>query len=385
MNDTRTVTDRISASMLRLRSRSPFFATLALAARFTERADIPTAATDGLDVFYNAEFVESLTPPHLDGVLLHEVLHAALDHVGRRTARDAHLWNVAADVVVNGILIANDFDLPDGHVRMAKLEGLSVEEVFTVLRRDAEGKQAQGEGEAGPELAAEDHDLLTPELSRKGEGQQRRWAAAIDRAAAVSRGAKHGQLPAGIERAFGLADRPRLDWRALLWRFVTRTPTDFAAFDRRLIHRGLYLETLEATSVRVVACIDTSGSINEADLAAFTSELLGVLSAYPGVKALLAYADAEVYGPWHIEPGDELPPVQGGGGTDFCPLFEAMEQWDAVDETTVVVYLTDGYGSFPDEPPAWPVLWVVTPGGLADDDFPFGEVARLEEESRYGA
>jgi predicted metal-dependent peptidase len=41
------------------------------------------------------------------------------------------------------------------------------------------------------------------------------------------------------------------------------------------------------------------------------------------------------------------------------------------------VYLTDGYGSFPTEEPRVPVLWVVTPGGLADEQFPFGEVVRL--------
>ena len=46
---------------------------------------------------------------------------------------------------------------------------------------------------------------------------------------------------------------------------------------------------------------------------------------------------------------------------------------------SVCVYLTDGYGSFPDPPPSTPTLWVVAPGGAADDTFPFGEVVRLSE------
>ena len=46
-------------------------------------------------------------------------------------------------------------------------------------------------------------------------------------------------------------------------------------------------------------------------------------------------------------------------------------------ENPVAVYLTDGYGCFPRERPLIPVLWVVTPGGLSSEDFPFGEVIRL--------
>ena len=42
------VNQRMSGSLLRLRTRAPFFATLALFARIRVRYDLPTAATDGL-------------------------------------------------------------------------------------------------------------------------------------------------------------------------------------------------------------------------------------------------------------------------------------------------------------------------------------------------
>jgi len=45
----------------------------------------------------------------------------------------------------------------------------------------------------------------------------------------------------------------------------------------------------------------------------------------------------------------------------------------------VLIYLTDGYGDFPEQAPATPTLWVVPPGGLEDEGFPFGDVLRLEE------
>jgi predicted metal-dependent peptidase len=67
----------------------------------------------------------------------------------------------------------------------------------------------------------------------------------------------------------------------------------------------------------------------------------------------------------------------GGGGTDFRPVFDwvAARRGNGPRPCDAVVYCTDGYGTFPPRPPAYPVAWVVTPGGL--ERFPFGEVVRL--------
>jgi predicted metal-dependent peptidase len=48
-----------------------------------------------------------------------------------------------------------------------------------------------------------------------------------------------------------------------------------------------------------------------------------------------------------------------------------------IHDPAVLVYLTDGFGSFPKKAPDQPVLWVVTPGGLTSENFPFGSVVRL--------
>ncbi|MDZ8092549.1 MAG: hypothetical protein RMZ42_11445 [Nostoc sp. DedQUE05] len=127
----------ISASVLRLRMKSPFFATLALFARFVPSPQIPIAATDGKDIFFNPEYLLSLPTPQQDGLLLHEVLHAALLHVLRRGVREAELWNIAADIVVNGIISQQSvFELPPGRLREPKLEHLSVEEIYELLLKN---------------------------------------------------------------------------------------------------------------------------------------------------------------------------------------------------------------------------------------------------------
>jgi predicted metal-dependent peptidase len=58
---TTTAQNIISASILRLRMKSPFFATLAMFARFLPTQECPTAATDGIDIFYNEDFIRSPT------------------------------------------------------------------------------------------------------------------------------------------------------------------------------------------------------------------------------------------------------------------------------------------------------------------------------------
>jgi predicted metal-dependent peptidase len=158
---------------------------------------------------------------------------------------------------------------------------------------------------------------------------------------------------------------------------LVKTPTDFGDFDRRFVGRGLYLEALEGESVKVYVCVDTSGSIDNDQLSSFFGEVRGILNAYPHLEAELYYADAALYGPYPLKSGDAIAKPVGGGGTSFVPFFERIEERGKLDATAVCVYLTDGFGTFPQKHPELPTLWVVTPGGLDSERFPFGEVARL--------
>jgi predicted metal-dependent peptidase len=374
----------ISASLIRLRTKSPFFATLALFARFIPTPHHETAATDGKDIFYSPEFLLSLPPAQLDGVLLHEVLHAALLHVPRRGVRDAILWNFAADIVINGIIMQQGaFELPAGGLRDKQLEHLSVEEIYEILLKDSEKYKDMWEsGGAGladlldsPKEGLGEEDDSMSEARKAALGAH--WRNALQQAAVIARSSKQGTLPAGIERELGSATTPQIDWRSYLWRYLVQTPTDFTGFDRRFIGRGLYLEALQGESVLVYVAVDTSGSIEGKQLQLFLSEVNGILRSYPHLKCELYYVDAEAYGPYELNPDSNLPKPEGGGGTSFVPFFDKVaERWDGHAQA-VCVYLTDGYGLFPNKAPELPVLWVVTPCGMNLEQFPFGESVRL--------
>lgn len=97
------------------------------------------AKEDYKDIFYNPDYLHSLPVAQQDGLLLHEVLYAALLHVVRQGVREAELWNIAADIVVNGIISKQGiFELPPGRLRSPKLEHLSVEEIYELLLKNTD-------------------------------------------------------------------------------------------------------------------------------------------------------------------------------------------------------------------------------------------------------
>ena len=376
----------ISATRIRLRKLSPFFAALSLYAEIDFSNEIQLAATNGKKIIFNPINYIQLPPSERDGLFLHELLHMALLHHLRRGVRDHYIFNIAADIVVNGMIVnEGNFKIPKYGIRDKDLEHLSVEEIYELIIKnkkkynfnlvdlinddeDSEDKDSQGKG----------NDLKTGISDLNTEAEIRNyWKQAINDAKLITKGSSEKALPESFERNFGEVLEPEVDWKTKLWNFLVRTPTDFGEFDRRLIYSGLYLENLEGESINVFCCIDTSGSISDYEINKFMSEIKGIINAYPNLNCRLWYADHECYGPYNIDSMENVPEPKGGGGTDFVPFFEDITKKEFNNNEGVCIYLTDGYGYFPEKEPELPVLWVVIPGGAGREYFPFGEIVKL--------
>ena len=361
---TEAATRKARGALLELAIHSPFFGTLALFAGLVAAPErTRTAATDGRTIFYSPEYVNRLSRRQLRGLLLHEVLHAALLHPCRRGLREPLRWNIAADIVTNGIVRAlNWAELPEGAIIEEALETFSDEEVYELVVLT-------------PQVSARlDPDLLEapgPQIGANAENEAY-WRQARAQAEVLS---AHGSQPAGLKRELGRLADAKVDWRTELWRFAAKTPDDFEDFDRRFIHRGLYLESLTAETLELSVALDTSGSVSLALLNSFLSEVKAILGLYPRVRGQLYFADAVLYGPYDLE--QPIPTASGGGGTSFAPFFEALERNAEAGASRVAIYLTDGFGAFPSFVPTLPVLWAVAPGGAIDERFPFGRVIRM--------
>jgi predicted metal-dependent peptidase len=371
---TQEIEKRLQGALLRIRGDHPFFGTLALFAEFRVSDSVATAATDGKVLWFNPEFIARQNPSQLCGLIAHELLHAALQHLSRRQERDPKLWNIAADIVVNGMVsVDTHYTLPEGGVENAKLAHLSVEEIYEKL---ITGKIKVPKIGLLDLIGAAGHTAIDEE---QHAALQRHWRAAVQQAGAVARRMNKGFGHKGFDglRDIAQATSPSLNWREILWEFLVSTPCDFSGFDRRFIWQRLYLEDVVGESVEVAIVLDTSGSIGGEELGTFMGEIQGILDAYPQIHGTLFFADADLYGPYPFSQHADIPAPKGGGGTSFVPFFNWVRGQTSEGNTPLCIYFTDGYGSFPKAAPDSPVLWIVLPGGLDSQAFPFGEVGRI--------
>lgn len=420
MNSENTLERKLTRARTQLLLNQPFFGTLCLRLKLVE-GGVPTMATDGRRIVYDPAFVNSLPPEELQAVLAHEVLHCALGHHCRRGQRDPQLWNEAADLAINPMLVANGFSLPAGALIDPDFDNLSAEEIYARRLRNNSNcgnltqpklPQSSGAGngqdspqqtssQASPESSLEDRsdNQSLPESGTESPGpggfgevldamdedgspasqaeksrQQHEWSIAADQAMRSAKAC--GSEPASVDRSLNESRRSRQDWRAILRDFVAATaPSDYrwTPPNRRHISGGLYLPSVERSGTgAVVIAVDTSGSIGEDELEQFAGEIYTISEEAQPEVIHVVYCDAAVQSWQQFGPSEpiQLDP-KGGGGTDFRPAFQWVRENQL--EPACLVYLTDlCCHSYP-EPPEYPVLWVTDSRRTA----PFGETVQI--------
>ena len=131
----------------------PFFGSLLFRLKGREQRSIPTMATDGVSLYYNPEFVDTLNSATLAGVLAHEVMHPALQHHLRRSKRDPRRWNEACDYAINPLLLDAGLSLPDGVLVDQRFRGMSAEQIYNVREAEAQS-QSGGQNSASDSAGA---------------------------------------------------------------------------------------------------------------------------------------------------------------------------------------------------------------------------------------
>jgi hypothetical protein len=134
----------ITKARARLLVRAPFIGSIALGLIWVNAPDIGTMATDGRSVWFNPDWCEAHGVEKTMGVIAHEVLHVVNRHHLRRGERDAELWNVAADLLINRLLQDDNYVLPQDGLfdRDRRYAGLAAE---TIYARLIEQQQQQAE------------------------------------------------------------------------------------------------------------------------------------------------------------------------------------------------------------------------------------------------
>ena len=186
-----------------------------------------------------------------------------------------------------------------------------------------------------------------------------------------------GSLPAHIKELVKKCTQAEIKWQEVLAQFVTRCYNSgnrsWIPPNRRHIHNGVYLQSRQATKIKLAVGIDTSGS-TMGDRSKFLGELHSLIKSFGMFELSIIECDAEVGAYKHYTQDDNLDfeidngeyAMSGGGGTAMRPIFDYI--LDNQIECDALCIMTDGYiDSIPTNPiPSLPVLWVITKGGTAD-------------------
>lgn len=362
----------------------PFFASLAIRQRLVETKDVPTMGTDSVTLFYNPEWISTLTNKELLGVLCHEMMHVALGHTFRIGARNMDKWNTACDYAVNDLLLKQeDIVLPASRLYDKKYEGMSAEHIYNILKSD----KGPGNSSIGDvKQYKQDPNATEPSDSTQGSGyeataaeQEQKVKSQVQQAAMA--GKQAGKLSEDLDRLVTEQLKTVVPWKEVLARFITQTVFNDYSWTRpskRYQHMGVYLPQLSVPELSPVACIvDTSGSIGQREINLLTSELQGIFYAFPETTVDVVYVDTRVCKHEEICASDIHLHPKGGGGTDFRPGFKFIEKLDK--GHACILYFTDGWcNEFPKNVDL-PTLWIITPNGHPNFTPPFGEVINLED------
>ena len=97
----------------RLLVKYPFFGSVVANSNFIAEPAVGTAGTDGQTIYYNPNFIESITDEEQTFIFAHEICHIAFDHIFRSEGKDKDLWNIATDSVVNAFLKQDGLPIVD--------------------------------------------------------------------------------------------------------------------------------------------------------------------------------------------------------------------------------------------------------------------------------
>jgi len=371
--DERTIFQKLMETKMRVMKEYPFFGRLLLRLRFGLAA-CKTAFTDMRRIVFDPDFVGRLTLDELAFVMLHEVLHCALQHCTRGEGKQDYVYNVACDIVVNSLILEmqgleeKSVDgspamhlAPDGSEGRTK----SAEEIYAMLMNQTSGDLLKMYGDG---TAVDDHgawkEIGDPTLEDL-------WRHHLKKAA-VEGGAACGSVPGFMERYLKeISHHPRTNWRQILHDFIQFDRSDylFSRPDRRFAGTDITLpsfcENVEGEAVeKILFAVDTSGSVSAEALSVSFHEICMAMEQIGNLKGFLSWFDAKVTEPVPFESVEDLlkTPPTGGGGTDFRGIFKMVErEFEADDLPAAIVILTDGYCSFPDEEETMgiPVIWII--------------------------
>ena len=399
------VLDRIIVARIGLLLRHPFFGNMATRLRIQEGDDwLGTAAVDGRNLYFNTQFFNALSNKEIEFVIAHEILHCVFDHLGRREGRDPMIYNIAADYIVNNLLVRDRIGQIPKLVdcfQDFKYENWSSEDVYDDIfnKYDEEELKQLGElldehidwesdgaGEAQGDKSGKEGDKPGKGRPSYSKDELKKIRDEVKESminAAQSAGA--GNTPAGVQRMIKEMTEPKMNWRQILRQQIQSTiksDFSFSRPSRKGQMSGAILPGMNfSNTIDICISIDMSGSIGDAQAKDFLGEVKGIMDEFPDYNIKIWCFDTKVYNEqdFTADNGENLEDyeVMGGGGTDFDANWNYMKEHDINPKKFIM--FTDGHpwSSWGDEDYC-DTIFVIHSHHDKNLEAPFGQTAHYE-------
>ncbi len=260
-------------------------------------------------------------------------------------------------------------------------------------RDEGKGKPVGGgEGWSGPNWAD-----MTPEerAKRMQEWEMRLKQEVFKEQIRIQQGSRaRGSLPGQFAEYIDELKKPNLDLKQHLAKYMKSAVYDMNNWSRlrtkRIATQNIPQPIKKRDALECVIVLDASGSVSSSDAGYFLGLVDDVLKVMPIAKLRYMEVDTSitkdlrlsrertrslsVLGVKGMFPEQKVQ-ISGRGGTSFVHPFKRLEAEKA--NPKVLIYLTDGYGDFPEKPPGYKVFWVLNHRDTSVNP-PFGEVARFD-------
>ena len=262
--------DKIIKAKVKLQKDNPFFAYLVMNLKFKESKERTKSIGVNFrgDCIYNPEWIETISDEKLKGVLAHEVLHLALEHLKREQNRNPKLFNIATDLVINNILVNSSFDLPTGLVpcyntfqlpnnkRIENLDKKTAEQVYDELENDF-GLTKSEVGTTDNRRFDEHQKAQEGDDEQEVEESKNKWKKSFSEASVYAK--QQGKLPKGMDRLLDIVLNQKVNWKHLLYKYLTRTlPYDYTYSrpSKKSFSSGFYMPSILRESIEVVVSVE---------------------------------------------------------------------------------------------------------------------------------
>lgn len=353
----------------------PFVASILLRRPFIETREVPTLAVDGkMRIYFNPDFIATLTVQQLVWGLCHEVFHIVGQHALRVGTRNHKKWNWAGDAWINDTLDeAKMGERIPGCVDIPGSKDNTVENIYDSLPDDDGG----GSGGLGNDVHFTDGVGDGSKQMTKDEVRTVSGEIKVQIAEAAQAAKMQGKLSGRLAEIVAEVLDVKTPWYDIVEKYMTSCVRQGQSWRRpNKRYTDVYLPSVDKLPQMgaLVVQVDVSGSVSKRELDYYNGHLSRIIEQTRPESVHILYTDTQVVRHDEFECGEEVKlEFHSGGGTHMPAGFDYCAEHGI--EPELFVCLTDGYTDFGDDP-GYPVVWCISSDVVA----PHGENVHFEME-----